>query len=60
MTVQAFDGTDTVDYPVTVTVTNVNEAPSFPAATDSRSVEENTSADQPIGAARQHFANSGR
>ena len=33
VTVQAYDGTVTVDHPVTVTVTNVNEAPSF-GATD--------------------------
>ena len=50
MTVQAYDGTVTVDHPVTVTVTNVNEAPSFGAQTAARTVDENTAADQPIGA----------
>ena len=49
VTVRASDATGTTDYPVTVMVTNVNEAPSFPATTDSRSVEENTAADQEIG-----------
>ena len=49
VTVQAYDGTNTVDYPVTVTVTNVNEAPTFPAGPHSRSVDENTEADQEIG-----------
>ena len=33
VTVQAYDGTDTVDHLVTVTVTDVNEVPSF-GATD--------------------------
>ena len=51
VTVQAHDGTDAVNYPVTVTVTNVNEAPSFDAQTATRTVDENTAADQPIGAA---------
>ena len=51
MTVQAYDGTDAVNYPVTVTVTNVNEAPSFDAQTATPTVDENTAADQPIGAA---------
>ena len=50
VTVQAYDGTTTVDYPVTVTVGNVNEAPSFGASTATRSVDENTAADQDIGA----------
>ena len=50
MTVQAYDRTVTVDYPVTVTVTNVNEAPSFDAPTATRTVDENTAADQPIDA----------
>ena len=49
VTVQAYDGTNRVDYPVTVTVTNVNEAPTFPAGPHSRSVDENTEADQEIG-----------
>ena len=50
VTVQAYDGTVTVDHPVTVTVTNVNEAPSFPTAADSRNVGEDTATEQPIGA----------
>ena len=50
VTVQAYDGTDTVDHPVTVTVTNINEAPSFDAQTATRTVDENTAADQPIDA----------
>ena len=50
MTVRAYDGTVTVDHPVTVTVTNVNEAPSFDAPTATRTVDENTATDQPIGA----------
>ena len=50
VTVQAYDGTITVDHPVTVTVTKVNEAPSFPTAADSRNVDENTATEQPIGA----------
>ena len=50
VTVQAYDGTVTVDHPVTVTVTNVNEAPSFPTAADSRNVDEDTATEQPIGA----------
>ena len=50
VTVQAYDGTDTVDHPVTVTVTNVNEAPSFGAPTATRTVEENTPMDQNIDA----------
>ena len=50
VTVQAYDGTVTVDHPVTVTVTNVNEAPSFDAQTATRSVDENTATGQDIGA----------
>ena len=50
VTVQAYDRTVTVDYPVTVTVTNVNEAPSFGAQTTTRSVDENTATGQDIGA----------
>ena len=34
---------------VTINVTNVNEAPAFPAATDSRTVAENTVAGEAIG-----------
>ena len=52
VTIQADDGTNAlVEYPVTVTVTNVNEAPEFPGATATRNVDENTAADQDIGAA---------
>ena len=50
VTVQAYDGTVTVDYPVTVTVTNVNEAPSFDAPTATRTIDENTPTAQDIGA----------
>ena len=50
VTVQAYDGTVTVDHPVTVTVTNVNEAPSFDAPTDTRTIDENTPTAQDIGA----------
>ena len=50
VTVQAYDGTVTVDHPVTVTVTKVNEAPSFDAQTATRSVDENTATGQDIGA----------
>ena len=50
VTVQAYDGTVTVDYSVTVTVTNDNEAPSFGVQTATRSVDENTATGQPIGA----------
>ena len=50
VTVQAHDGTVSVDHPVTVTVTNINEAPSFDAQTATRTVDENTAADQPIDA----------
>ena len=49
VTVQAYDGTDTTDYPVTVTVTNVNEAPVFADATATRSIAENTAAGVNIG-----------
>ena len=42
------DGTDTID--VTITVTDVNEAPEFPGATDTRTIPENTPAGQNIGA----------
>ena len=45
----AADDTSTTTYPVTVTVTNVNEAPEFPTETTSRSVEENAGADAEVG-----------
>ncbi len=44
---QAVDDTTSV----TITVTDVNETPEFPAATDTREVAENTVAGQNIGAA---------
>ena len=44
VTVIATDGTYTPTREVTVTVTNVNEAPKFGSATTTRSVEENTAA----------------
>ena len=48
--VLAADGTSTTTYPVTVTVTNVNEDPTFPdTEDDERSVNENTVAGQNIG-----------
>ena len=48
--VLAADGTSTTTYPVTVTVTNVNEGPTFPDTEDGeRSVNENTAANQPLG-----------
>ena len=48
--VLAADGTSTTTYPVTVTVTNVNERPEFPSTeTGQRSVVENTGANQTVG-----------
>ena len=41
------NATDTIA--VTITVTDVNEAPEFPTETGARSVAENTAAGQPIG-----------
>ena len=49
LTLTADDGTNTDTFAVTVTVTNVNEPPFFPAATATRSVPENTPAGQNIG-----------
>ena len=49
VTVVASDGAKTGTRAVTVTVTDVNESPEFPAATDTRSVQENTVSDQNIG-----------
>ena len=49
VTLTADDGTNTDTFEVTVTVTNVNELPFFPAATAIRSVPENTPAGQNIG-----------
>ena len=48
--VKASDGNDgvaTID--VTITVTDVNEAPSFDSETATRNVPENTAANQPVG-----------
>ena len=50
VTVQANDRTVTVDHGVTVTVTNVNEAPSFGSPMATRTIDENTPTDQDIGA----------
>ena len=48
--VLAADGTSTTTHAVTITVTNVNEKPTFPDNKDGeRSVNENTGAGQPIG-----------
>ena len=49
VTVNADDNTSRDSFDVTVTVTNVNEPPAFPAATDTRSVPENTPTAQKIG-----------
>ena len=50
VTVTASDGTTPVTLAVEVTVSNVNEAPDFPASeTGDRTVAENTAADQDIG-----------
>ena len=51
VTVEGSDGAATVRLPVTVTVTNVNESPAFPAETGTRSVDENTPADRDLGPA---------
>ena len=49
VTVRASHETDAETLDVTVTVTNVNEAPEFPKATDTREVAENTRAGQSVG-----------
>ena len=49
VTLSAFDGTHTDTFAVTVTVTNVNEAPTFPGPTETRTIPENTVAGQNIG-----------
>ena len=49
-TVRASDGTNTVTLNVTVTVSNVNEAPQFPGSGSTRSVAENTAAGENVGA----------
>ena len=51
VTVEVSDSIATATIDVTITITNVNEAPTFPAATDTRSVTENTAAGESIGAA---------
>ena len=51
VTVGVSDGTDSDSITVTINVTNVNEAPAFPATTATRSVAENTAANTNIGAA---------
>ena len=50
VTVVASDGPNPVERAVTVTVTNVNEPPDFDSETATRTVPENTLADQPVGA----------
>ena len=50
VTVQASDGNSTGTREVTITVTDVNEAPEFATATTTRAVAENTGAVQNIGA----------
>ena len=47
--VQAFDGNSTGTLAVVVTVTDVNEKPEFPDTTSTRTVEENTGANAPVG-----------
>ena len=50
ITVQAFDGTETGYLPLTITVTDVNEAPAFPVGPHTRTIAENTEAGENIGA----------
>ncbi len=49
VTVEADDGTYMDSHAVTITVTNVNDAPEFASATATRSVAENTAAGEDIG-----------
>ena len=49
VTVEASDGTKTESLEVTITVTNVNEPPAFSAETDTRTIDENTAADESMG-----------
>ena len=50
VTVKASDGNDGVDtIDVTITVSDVNEPPDFDSETATRSVLENTAANQPVG-----------
>ena len=50
VTVEVSDGTNTVTLPVTVTVTDVNEAPQFPGDATTRSVTDDTGAGENVGA----------
>ncbi len=50
VTVEVSDSIATATIDVTITITDENEAPTFPAATDTRSVTENTAAAENIGA----------
>ena len=49
VTVKASAGGNKVTLDVTVTVTEVNEAPSFPDGPGTRSIDENTQSGEPIG-----------
>ncbi len=49
VTVEASAGGDKVTLPVTITVTAVNEQPTFPDGPGTRSIPENTESGQPIG-----------
>ena len=52
VTVKASDGNNSVDtIDVTITITDVNEAPDFDSATATRTVPENTPAGRPVGPA---------
>ncbi len=50
VTVEASDGANTVTLNVTVTVTNVDEAPQFPDSSTARSVADNTGVGEDVGA----------
>ena len=50
VTIEASDETHKATFPVTVTVTDVNEKPAFGAGPHTRSVAESTGANQDIGA----------
>ena len=50
VTVKASDGVNTATLPVTVTVTDVNEAPRFPGNTTTRSVTDGAGAGANVGA----------
>ena len=51
VTVEVTDSIATATIDVAITITDENEAPTFPAATDTRSLGENTAAGENIGAA---------